>query len=327
MTDWGDVGGKKNRECTESTPMLYAMHSGIVQDVTKCNLRIWHPSGWATDYYHMDDLKFNNGDNVQKGEAIGRYAGKYGTAVCDGGRSTGPHLHLSLVNRSGRHENLDGWSISGYTIKAGTENYDTNCNRCNYQKDGKIYCPYDAIPRDDAHHTCESQSDCAIGLICADGYCKECAKGDDCLKGQYCNDIGKCDTVCEEVIVSSTGLAASVTNDAIGKFTQKGFRNGKMAYKNENNKFLSYKKNDWIIQNKSDYNERNTDALASTYCNETRPTDCKGPWRFWDDSGPFEWVDDPTITISCSKGGKITLSWYQITLLLNFDWLPHILIK
>ena len=304
----GKCWWKKDRECIESTPLIYAMHSGTVSRATsKCNIRITHPSGWATNYYHMDDLKFENGDYVNNGEAIGRYAGDYETALCNGGRTTGPHLHLDLINGDGRHESLDGWSISGYKIKAGTKDYDENCKRCNFQKDGKTYCPYDSIPRDDAHHTCDSDSDCATGLICADGYCKECLTGGDCRKGQYCNDVGKCDNICEEVMVASSGPAVNVKRSAIGRFTKKGFRNGKMVYKNQNNKYLSFRKNHWIIQNRADFNKGNPNVLASTYCDETRPTDCTGPWRVVDDSTSVEWIEDSTINISCSEGGKITL--------------------
>ena len=127
--------------CTESTPMLLAMHSGKVSGVTQCNLRITHSSGWGTNYYHMDDIKVRNGDDVMAGQEIGRYAGKYDVALCNGGRSTGPHLHLDFIGKSGRHENLDGMLISGYKIKAGTKAYDDDCTRCNFKKGGKTFCP------------------------------------------------------------------------------------------------------------------------------------------------------------------------------------------
>ena len=140
-----DDGGDKG--CVESTPMLLAMHSGKVSGVTQCNLRITHPSGWATNYYHMDDIKVMNGEDVSAGQEIGRYAGKYNAALCSGGRTTGPHLHLDFLSKSGRHENLDGMLISGYKIKAGTKAYDADCRRCNFKKDGKTLCPFDKIPR------------------------------------------------------------------------------------------------------------------------------------------------------------------------------------
>ena len=160
MCCWGDEkrcgeGCKEStpscgKDCRESTPMLLAMHSGEVSGVTQCNLRITHSSGWGTNYYHMDDVKVRNGDVVTAGQEIGRYAGTYNVALCSGGWSTGPHLHLDLIGKSGRHESLDGMLISGYKIKAGTENYDKDCRRCNFKKDGKTFCPdVDMIPRDD----------------------------------------------------------------------------------------------------------------------------------------------------------------------------------
>ena len=86
----------KDNKCNETTPLIYAMHSGIVSDVTKCRMIITHPTGWAIKYYHMDDIRFKDGDYVSTSEVIGRYAGDYETALCNGGGSVGPHLHIVL---------------------------------------------------------------------------------------------------------------------------------------------------------------------------------------------------------------------------------------
>ena len=191
----------RDQDCIVATPLVYSMHSGTVRSVSKCNIVIIHSSGWATQYYHMDDIKFKNGDYVKASQAIGRYAGDYKTALCDAGRTTGPHLHLSLkkiVNgKSLRPQTLDGWLISGYKVKAGVEAYDKNCERCNFQKDGRTYCPKGhSIPRDDTHHRCDSNSDCETGLPCIEGYCKECALQRPCANGEYCTETNKCKETC-----------------------------------------------------------------------------------------------------------------------------------
>ena len=308
--DTGDTGCKE-----ESVPLVYAMHSGVVSGVTKCNIRITHPSGWATQYYHMDDIKFKNGDNVEADQAIGVYAGDYETALCNRGRTTGPHLHLSLINaKTGRKESLDGKMISGYKIKTGTEAYDTNCDRCNYQKDGKTYCPWDSLLRDDTYHTCQQDSDCQTKLSCRNGYCKECAKHEHCPNGKYCNDGGKCEEMCcDEIIIASTGLASNRQKHAIGDFTKAGFRNGKMAYKNRNDRYLSFHQNNWMIQSKSNFDKGNGWRYIDTKCHENCPTKCKGPWRVWNS----EWVDDSTINVSCVSKGEYFLLGFKMILRAN----------
>ena len=282
---WNKAAGDTG--CVTSTSLIYAMHSGTASRVSKCGIRIVHPSGWATSYYHMDDIKFKNGDYIKADQAIGRYAGDYETAVCEGGGTSAPHVHVSLgkiSKKSGKFvsESLDGWLISGYKIKAGTRPYDKHCKRCNFQKDGRTFCPNWAVPRDDKHHSCESHSDCDDGLFCAGGYCKE---------------------LCEEIIFASSGPAANVTKQSLGKFTKKGFRNGKMTYKNKNDYYLSFRTKKWVIQNKADFDGGNRGRLASTSCDKLRPNDCTGPWRVRD----LKLEDNIPVHISCVKGGKKSL--------------------
>ena len=131
-----------NKNCTEDTPLLYAMFSGkIGKMVTKCKLSIVHSTGWTVDYYHMDKIIVKPLQHVRKGQPVGRYAGNYKTALCHGGGSVKPHLHIDLVNPSGSYKSLDGWKINEYKIHAGIRDYDTNCNRSYFEKNDIKYCP------------------------------------------------------------------------------------------------------------------------------------------------------------------------------------------
>ena len=123
---------------------VFAAHSGTVasRPYSRCQMRIIHESDWQTNYYHMDNLLVKPGQYIKQGQAIGKYANTHETAICDGGSSTGPHVHFSLVSPNGKYVSLDGWKISGYTIKAGDRNYDTDCTRCYFEKNGRKYCPW-----------------------------------------------------------------------------------------------------------------------------------------------------------------------------------------
>ena len=140
---WDNAACKDNGDCcVEATPNLLAMSSGTVSSViSKCQIRINHSSGWGISYYHMDDLKFKPGDYVQKGQVIGKYAGDYPTAICEGGKSAGPHLHMDL-HSNGQAHSLDGKVINGYKVHAGQKDYDTDCSRCWFEKGCMKYCPY-----------------------------------------------------------------------------------------------------------------------------------------------------------------------------------------
>lgn len=120
-------------------PAVYAAHAGTVTWYSRCNMRITHASGIATNYYHMDNLQYNSGSYINAGTYIGTYANTRSASLCEGGQSTGPHLHLSLL-KNGYYESLQGYNFSGYYIQVGNSQYDTNCNRNYLWKNGSIYC-------------------------------------------------------------------------------------------------------------------------------------------------------------------------------------------
>lgn len=124
-----------------NTPWVQASHGGTVTRYSRCNIRVTHPSGYATSYYHMDNLQYNTGDRISAGDWLGRYANNYYTALCDGGQSTGPHLHWSLL-RNGRFISLQDVYISGYRVDVGNRNYDSNCWNFYFEKNGRKTCAW-----------------------------------------------------------------------------------------------------------------------------------------------------------------------------------------
>ncbi|MCO7189264.1 MULTISPECIES: M23 family metallopeptidase [unclassified Pseudoalteromonas] len=129
-----------------NTPWVQAAHGGTVTRYSRCNIRVTHPSGYATQYYHMDALQYQTGDVIDAGAWLGRYANDYNTALCQGGQSSGPHLHFSLLY-NGRFVSLHNTYISGYRVDVGNYNYDDNCNRFYFERNGYRTCAWRALYR------------------------------------------------------------------------------------------------------------------------------------------------------------------------------------
>ncbi|MCG7534406.1 M23 family metallopeptidase [Pseudoalteromonas sp. OOF1S-7] len=129
-----------------NTPWVQAAHGGTVTRYSRCNIRVTHPSGYATQYYHMDALQYQSGDVIDAGAWLGRYASDYNTALCQGGQSSGPHLHFSLLY-NGRFVSLHNTYISGYRVDVGNYNYDDNCSRFYFERNGYRTCAWRALYR------------------------------------------------------------------------------------------------------------------------------------------------------------------------------------
>lgn len=130
-------------------PAVFSSHGGTVTWLSSCQMRVTHSSGLATNYYHMDNLQYRSGSKINAGTYIGEYANTKGAALCEGGQSSGPHLHISLM-KNGYWESMQGYAFSGYYIQVGTSNYDNDCNRSYLWKGGyktchrtNIYKPYE----------------------------------------------------------------------------------------------------------------------------------------------------------------------------------------
>lgn len=129
------------------TYSVTAAHSGEVTVYSRCNVRIRDPeSEWETNYYHMEDLTVSTGDWVDINTRIGTYANDRNTALCEGGSSTGPHLHFSLLYK-GAYKSLQNVNLGPYIINVGNYNYDSNCNRFWFfhSSENRKYCAWSRI--------------------------------------------------------------------------------------------------------------------------------------------------------------------------------------
>lgn len=129
-----------------NTPWVQASHGGQVTRYSACNIRVTHSSGYATSYYHMDNVQYNTGDVISAGAWLGRYANNYSAALCEGGQSSGPHVHWSLLY-NGRFVSLQNAYISGYRVDIGNSNYDDNCSNFYFEKNGYRTCAWSPLYR------------------------------------------------------------------------------------------------------------------------------------------------------------------------------------
>lgn len=91
------------------------------------NVRIHHPDGKTSYYLHLSAFRVKNGDTVMQGQVIGLSGGRKGAPGA--GSSTGPHLHFSIADESGRlidpqtvigKESVDTPVVIPKTIKLGS---------------------------------------------------------------------------------------------------------------------------------------------------------------------------------------------------------------
>ncbi len=123
--DWPNWG--------RNTYSVTAAHSGQVNVLSRCQIRVTNANGWATNYYHLDAIQVNNGQYVDANTKLGVYASNRNTALCQGGSSTGPHLHFSLL-KNGRYMSLQGANFGEFKVNVGNYNYDNSCNRFYFSK-------------------------------------------------------------------------------------------------------------------------------------------------------------------------------------------------
>lgn len=134
---------------------VHAAHGGTVTVYSSCNVRVTNANGWATNYYHLSNVAVSNGATVVTGQRLADYADNQAQALCQGGSSTGPHTHVTLL-ASGAQVAIDQSEFSGWRINATTvtADYDSNCTRMNLTRDGITACAYNgSSPTSWAMHT------------------------------------------------------------------------------------------------------------------------------------------------------------------------------
>jgi LasA protease len=127
---------------TTRSPVLAAI-DGTVTVYSSCQLRITNANGWATNYYHLANIRVTNGSSVFVGQNLADFADNQLQALCQLGSSTGPHVHFMLVN-AGAQVNIDQSDFSGWKINATNviADYDSNCTRMNLTRAGSTACAY-----------------------------------------------------------------------------------------------------------------------------------------------------------------------------------------
>ncbi len=118
---------------------VVASAGGRLKRHSSCYVEIVHDSTWSTGYYHLSDIMVADGATVKANQPIAKYANNKSQALCDGGSSTGPHVHWTLYS-GGRSTSLSGKALSGWTIHPGTSNYDKDCSRMYLSKNGQTAC-------------------------------------------------------------------------------------------------------------------------------------------------------------------------------------------
>ena len=112
-----------------SNAWVSAMQSGTVRVWSSCGMAIIHANGLVTDYYHLDNIQFNDFDVVTRNDPIANYAGTQAQALCTGGSSTGTHVHVS-VELNGQPISIDQSMLdfTAFSHNASTvQQYDNNC--------------------------------------------------------------------------------------------------------------------------------------------------------------------------------------------------------
>lgn len=121
-----------------------AAADGVVKVHSSCFMEIIHDSGWSTTYYHLSNIVVKDGERVERNDNIANYANTIQQALCNGGHSTGPHLHFS-VKKDGQYIHMDGEALSGYEVHTGRHSYDTDCNYFWLEREGQRHCAHSLI--------------------------------------------------------------------------------------------------------------------------------------------------------------------------------------
>ncbi|MBE3040643.1 MAG: peptidoglycan DD-metalloendopeptidase family protein, partial [Chloroflexi bacterium] len=105
-----------------SSMWVVAAAAGVPTVISSCNVHIQHSDGWMTTYYHLDNVQ-TFGATINQNERVAIAANSLSQAVCNGGGSTGPHVHFSL-KQDGAFVAINGTALSGWVVHSGRYSYD-----------------------------------------------------------------------------------------------------------------------------------------------------------------------------------------------------------
>jgi murein DD-endopeptidase MepM/ murein hydrolase activator NlpD len=136
-----------------SDDWVTAASDGEVTVYSSCYVQILHDSGWASRYYHLDNLQVTTGQRVQAGDRLANYADDLTQALCSGGHSSGPHLHFALL-KDGQYFSLQDIALSGYLVHPGDSSYDSSSARMWLEKrDVRYFAQQAPISQEEGDNT------------------------------------------------------------------------------------------------------------------------------------------------------------------------------
>ena len=124
-----------------SNIMVVASNKGIAVKHSSCFVEVIGTDGWSTSYYHLDNVQVTTNQTVAQNSRLANYANNKAQALCNGGHSTGPHVHFSL-KQNGSYAHLNGVNLSGYLVHTGRYSYDTDCNYFWISKNNTKHCAW-----------------------------------------------------------------------------------------------------------------------------------------------------------------------------------------
>ncbi len=134
---WGDPVNVK----------VVAAAAGKLKRHSSCYATVVHSGNWSTGYYHLGEILVADGTTVAANQPIAKYANTKSQALCDGGSSTGPHVHWTLYSLN-QETSLSGKVLSGWTVHPGTSSYDENCARMYLTRNGVKACTSGSMRND-----------------------------------------------------------------------------------------------------------------------------------------------------------------------------------
>lgn len=156
--DWGDEG--------VFDAWVSAAHSGRMRIWSECSLSIIDDSEtWVTNYYHLENIQVPDNSRVSQNQVLANYADDHATAICQGGSSTGPHLHFSIAEDDS-WEPIHGRVLSSFRINMESQLwYDSDCDVNWYEPlDGSPkVCPWYPLMNDGAPSAPTYQLDVVAG--------------------------------------------------------------------------------------------------------------------------------------------------------------------
>lgn len=125
-----------------------ATDRGTVRVWSSCGMAIIHANGWVTDLYHLDAIQVTDMQPVERNTRLAHYANTEAQALCAGGSSTGPHVHMAITY-NGQRVLVDQSQIdfTAFSHHVGVGQYDFNCATSWYDHStsGKVCPSYDQL--------------------------------------------------------------------------------------------------------------------------------------------------------------------------------------